>query len=53
DQWRDKGIAPDSIPASHATNGVVDRTRPLCPYPQVAQYKGTGDTNVASSFQCK
>ena len=53
DKWRDKGIAPDSIPASHATNGVVDRTRPLCPYPQVAQYKGTGDTNVASNFQCK
>jgi len=53
DQWRDKGNAPNSIPASHLTNGVVDRTRPLCPYPQVARYKGTGDTNVAANFECK
>ena len=53
DQWRDKGKAPDSIEASHSTQGVVDRTRPLCPYPQVARYKGTGDTNVAANFACK
>jgi feruloyl esterase len=53
DQWRDKGKTPDSIPASHSTNGVVDKTRPLCPYPQVAQYKGTGDTNEAANFVCK
>ena len=53
DQWRGNGKAPDSIPASHSTNGVVDRTRPLCPYPQVAQYKGSGDTNVAANFTCK
>jgi feruloyl esterase len=53
DQWRSSGKAPDSIPASHSTNGVVDKTRPLCPYPQVAQYKGTGDTNVAANFACK
>jgi feruloyl esterase len=53
DQWREKGTAPNSITASHSTNGVVDRTRPLCPYPQVAQYKGTGDTNVAANFVCK
>ena len=53
DRWRDGGVAPDSIPASHSTNGVVDRTRPLCPYPQVARYKGTGDTNLAENFVCK
>ena len=53
DKWRDQAMAPDSIEASHSTNGVVDRTRPLCPYPQVARYKGTGDTNVASNFSCK
>jgi len=52
DQWRDKGKAPDSIPASHSTNGAVDKTRPLCPYPQVAQYRGTGDTNDAANFTC-
>ena len=53
DRWRDRGTPPDSITASHSTNGVVDRTRPLCPYPQVARYKGTGDTNVATNFECR
>ena len=40
EQWVEHGKAPDQILASHATNGAVDRTRPLCPYPQVATYKG-------------
>ena len=31
----------------------VDRTRPLCPYPQTAQYKGTGSTDEAANFVCK
>jgi feruloyl esterase len=53
DRWRERGTPPDSITASHSTNGVVDRTRPLCPYPQVARYKGTGDTNVAANFECR
>ena len=34
-------------------NGVVDRLRPLCPYPQVAVYKGQGDTNDAANFECR
>jgi feruloyl esterase len=53
DQWRDMGKSPDSILASHSTMGVVDKTRPLCPYPKVAQYKGTGDTTAAANFTCK
>jgi feruloyl esterase len=53
DQWRDKGTAPASIVASHSTNGVVDKTRPLCPYPQTARYKGTGSTNEAGNFECR
>jgi feruloyl esterase len=53
DQWRSGGKTPDSILASHSTMGVIDRTRPLCPYPQVAQYKGSGDTNSAENFVCK
>lgn len=53
DQWREKGTAPASIVASHSTAGVVDKTRPLCPYPQAAQYKGTGSTNEAANFACK
>lgn len=51
--WVEKGKAPDSIPAAHLTNGQPDRTRILCPYPQVAMYKGTGDTNDAANFVCK
>jgi len=53
DQWRDKGSAPNSIVASHSANGAVDKTRPLCPYPQTAQYKGSGSTNEAANFTCK
>lgn len=53
EQWVEKGKAPDSIPAAHLSNGQPDRTRILCPYPQVAAYKGSGDTNDAVNFVCK
>jgi len=53
EDWVEKGTAPKSIVASHRTNGTVDKTRPLCPYPQVAKYNGTGNTNDAASFTCK
>jgi feruloyl esterase len=53
EQWVEKGKAPEQIPASHLTNGVLDRTRPLCPYPQVATYKGSGVTSDAANFGCK
>ena len=52
-QWVEKGVKPTRITASHLTNGKVDRTRPLCPFGQVARYKGAGDTNDASSFACE
>jgi feruloyl esterase len=53
DTWVTRGKAPDAIPASHLTKGVVDKTRPLCPYPQVAVYNGSGDINKAESFTCR
>jgi feruloyl esterase len=53
DRWVEEGVAPDSIIASHSTAGKVDRSRPLCPYPQQAQYKGTGSIDDATSFTCK
>ena len=53
EQWVADGIAPRQILASHLTNGTADRTRPLCPYPQVAAYKGTGSTDDAGNFVCK
>ncbi len=52
EQWTEHGTAPDQITASHLTNGAVDRTRPLCPYPQEAQWKGTGSTDKAENFVC-
>lgn len=53
EQWVEKGKAPDQIIASHSTDGKVDRTRPLCPYPQVARHKGSGSTDDAANFVCK
>jgi feruloyl esterase len=52
ERWVEQGTAPDRIVASHLTDGKVDRTRPLCPYPQIAQYKGSGSTDEAASFVC-
>ena len=52
DEWVDKGTAPARVVATHATNGVIDRTRPLCPYPQVAKYTGRGSVDAAESFVC-
>jgi len=52
EQWVEKGVAPDKLIASHITNGKVDRTRPLCVYPQVARWKGTGSTDEAANFAC-
>jgi feruloyl esterase len=53
ERWRESGTAPDQIPAAHVAGNRVDMTRPLCPYPQVATYKGTGSTNDAANFVCK
>jgi len=52
-EWVEEGKAPDQIVASRLVNGTAVRTRPLCPYPQVAVYKKTGDTNDAANFFCK
>ena len=53
EQWLEQKTAPEQILGSHLTNGVADRARPLCPYPQVAEYKGLGSTDQAASFVCK
>ena len=53
ERWVERGQAPDRVVASHSTGGVVDRTRPLCPYPQHAIYRGSGSTDEAESFECR
>ncbi|MDE1175860.1 MAG: tannase/feruloyl esterase family alpha/beta hydrolase [Edaphobacter sp.] len=52
-RWVDEGTAPEKIVASHYTEGVLDRSRPLCPYPQMAVYSGKGNAVEASSWVCK
>ena len=50
--WVEQGKAPDKIIASRITDGRVVRTRPLCPYPQLAHYSGSGSSDAAENFQC-
>lgn len=57
EQWVEKGVAPGPIIATKFVNDQdpgqgIRMTRPLCPYPQVARYKGTGDTNDTANFFC-
>lgn len=53
ERWRESGMAPDRLIASRMIKNQVNMTRPLCPYPQVAQYTGVGSTNDAANFVCK
>jgi hypothetical protein len=52
EQWVEEKTAPDRIIASELREGKVIRTRPLCPFPQVAEYKGVGSIDDAASFVC-
>ena len=51
--WVESGKVPERIVASHSTAGKVDRTRPLCAYPQVARYTGSGSIDDAVNFVCR
>ncbi|MGA9587802.1 MAG: tannase/feruloyl esterase family alpha/beta hydrolase [Terracidiphilus sp.] len=56
ENWVEKGTAPGTIIATKRAGGnplgVAMMTRPLCPYPQSASYKGSGDPNKAENFEC-
>ena len=52
DEWVAQGKKPSQIIASHRTNGQVDKTRPLCPFGQVAKYNGSGSADDAVNFSC-
>jgi feruloyl esterase len=52
ESWVEKGEAPSRIEARQYKDGEVTRSRPLCKYPQVAKYKGTGSTDATESFTC-
>lgn len=53
EQWKERRTPPDRITASRLMGGGVDRTRPLCPYPDVASYTGKGSTDSAANFACR
>jgi feruloyl esterase len=53
ENWVEGGKAPESVIASHLTDGKVDRTRPICRYPETAHYIGTGSTDDAANFRCE
>jgi feruloyl esterase len=53
EQWVEDRKDPASIPASRVISGKTVRTRPLCPYPQIAAYKGSGSVDEAANFVCK
>jgi len=54
ERWVEAGMAPDYITATIARpTAMLDRSRPLCPYPRVAVYKGSGSTDEATNFACR
>ena len=56
ERWVEQGVQPQTIVATKYKTGVpkpaIEMTRPLCPYPQEAKYKGNGDTNDYRNFTC-
>jgi feruloyl esterase len=53
EKWVEQGKAPERIEASRVREGKVDRTRPLCAFPKVAVYSGSGSTDDTANFSCK
>ena len=51
--WVEAGKAPDRITTRKIERGKLTRSRPLCPYPEVARYGGTGSIDDAANFSCK
>lgn len=57
ERWVEQGIAPEQIVAAKHKSAMdpasaVERTRPLCAYPNLARYKGSGSTDDAANFEC-
>jgi len=50
ENWVERGVAPDKLIAGRVENAIVERTRPVYPYPVMARYSGTGDPKAEQSF---
>jgi feruloyl esterase len=54
ERWREGNEPPQSITAARVNErGRIEMTRPLCPYPQVAVYRGTGSIYDAGNYKCR
>ena len=53
ERWVEQGEAPRQVIASRVEKGVTMRSRPLCPHPAVAAYRGTGSIDEAANFVCR
>jgi feruloyl esterase len=53
ERWVEQGTPPAQIVAARRVGDRIERTRPLCPYPQVARYNGVGSIDEATSFSCR
>ena len=55
ERWREQGVAPSDIIATRPAGrgNQAPMSRPLCPYPQVARYNGSGSSDEAKNFTCK
>ena len=53
ERWVEGGSAPDDITTHRISGNRIEMSRPLCPYPQTAVYKGVGSINDAANFECK
>jgi feruloyl esterase len=54
--WVENGVPPDSVLAAASTPSYFNaaaRSRPLCPYPKMSHYSGSGDVDAAASFTCQ
>jgi feruloyl esterase len=51
--WVERGVAPERIVAAQIVDGKAARTRPLCPYPKIARWRGTGSLDDAANFDCQ
>jgi len=52
EDWVEKGVSPDGIVASHSTGSAINRTMPICKFPEQAHYKGSGEVTEAENWTC-
>jgi feruloyl esterase len=51
--WVERGTVPDALVATHSAQGVIDRSRPICPFPATAVHAGAGNANDTARFVCR